>query len=109
MTFTPRPLADGQLAATKGTLYTCPTGFRAKVSLIRLYNTTAGALLCNIYVKPGSTSRTIYRQSIPATEYIVVSDGSTVILLDAGDLIEGDAASATSVDYLICGEEEQKG
>lgn len=107
--FTLKPLADGQLAATKGTLYTCPTGFRTKVNLIRIYNSDSSARLCRIYVKPGSTSRVIFYQTVPANEFIVVSDMSTPIYLDDGDLLEGDAAAGNVVDYYIDGEEEQKG
>lgn len=104
-TFTIKSLGDGQLAATKGTLYTVPASTRTIIKSITLVNTSASAVTVNIYLKPGATSRRIMPKdlSIAAGALVEINAGYT---LEAGDLIEGDASVATTVDYTINGVEE---
>ena len=104
-TFTIKALGEGQLAATKGTIYTTPGSTQTIVKTITLVNTTAGALAINLYIKSGATSRRITPKdmSLGAGELLESDRDYT---LEAGDLIEGDAASATSVDYTVNGVEE---
>jgi hypothetical protein len=104
-TFTIKALGEGQLAGTKGTLYTTPGSTQSIIKTITLVNTTVGALAVNLYIKSGATSRRITPKdmSLGAGELAETDKDYT---LEAGDLIEGDAASATSVDYTISGIEE---
>lgn len=104
-TFTIKSLGDGQLAATKGTLYTVPTLTQAIIKSITLVNTSASAVTVNLYLKPGATSRRVAPKdlSIPAGALVELTAGYT---LGAGNLIEGDASAATIVDYTINGVEE---
>lgn len=105
-------LADGQLPNTKGTLYTAPaapagTKVVIPVGGISLVNTGAAANTVNIYVKPGATSRRV----IPKNYALQAgNDGfyrnESVIVLEVGDPIEGDALTAAEVDYLISGYRE---
>lgn len=104
MAFTIKALANGQLAATKGTLYTTPALTQTIVKSITLVNTDASARTVNLYVNATGTSRRIIPKdlSLGAGESYVVND---VITLEAADLIEGDASAALVVDYVISGTE----
>lgn len=105
-TFTIKSLADGQLAAAKGTLYTCPASTQTIIKTITLVNTDTSARDVNLYVKPsGGTSRRVIPKDMEiGIAYMMVYDDE--LTLEAGDLIEGDAAAATVVDYVINGVEE---
>lgn len=106
MTVSIKALADGQLANTKGTLYTTPASTQTVVDSITLVNTGAGANACNLYVKrDGSNSRRI----IPQDLSLAAKAGFTYtgpLTLEAADLVEGDAGSASEVDYVLNGIEE---
>lgn len=108
MTFTPELLASGQLASSKGTTYEVPAGMRAIVDHIAYYNTSGGSLTCRTYVNNG-TSRQIHSASVAASQRHIVIDNTAPLYLDSGHLMEGDAGSATSVNYFIFGKLEQKG
>ena len=100
-----KDLGDGQLANSKGTLYTTPASTQTIVRSIILVNTGAGANTCNLYVKrDGSNSRRIMEQDLS-----IASKGkqavTEIVTLEAGDLLEGDAASASEVDYVLSGVE----
>lgn len=98
-----KAMADGQLANTKGTLYTTPASTQAVAKNIILVNTGAGANTVNLYVqRDGSNSRRIIPEdlSLAAGAQFVMSDELT---LEAADLIEGDASTAAEVDYVING------
>ena len=102
-TFTPKVLADGQLASTKSTLYTVPASTSAYIKEITFYNTNASSQTIALYVKPGATSRQIARYVLAQNEWAIF-DFSTV--LETGDLIEASSTNATAVDYVITGLEE---
>ena len=105
MAFTIKALGDGQLASTKGTLYTTPTGIETIIKTITLVNTDTSARTVNLYVKPGATSRRI----IPKDLSLAVGaqfEWEGTITLEAADLIQGDASVATVVDYVINGVEQ---
>lgn len=95
-----KALADGQLAGTKGTLYTTPASTQAIIKRITLYNSGAADNTIRLYSKPGATSRVIYRVVLGTLEHAQY-DGE--ITLEAADLIEGDATNANEVDYTISG------
>ncbi len=105
MAFTGKSLADGQLAATKGTLYT--SSVKTIIKSINVYNTAVTSETVNIYVKrSGGTSRQLFRAVLAQDEYAwVLSEGETLVL-SASDEIEGDSTNATSVDYAITGATE---
>lgn len=104
MAYSIKALADGQLAASKGTLYTTPALTQTIIKSITLVNTDSSARTVNLYKKPGSTSRRIIPKdlSLAAGESF---EFDLVLTLEAGDLIEGDASSANVVDYTINGVE----
>ena len=96
---------DGQLTGTKATLYTTPSEKQAIVRNIWLVNTSLSIVRVNIYVKPGSTSRRIIPKHLQLRGgYSAIIDGP--FTLEAGDLIEGDASNATTIELLINGVEE---
>ena len=101
-----KSLADGQLANTKGTLYTVAGSTETIVKTITYVNTDSSARTVNLYVKrSGSTSRRIIPKDMTlGIGYMAVYDSE--ITLEAGDIIEGDASAATVVDYTINGVEK---
>ncbi len=105
MTVAIKSLADGQLANSKGTLYTAPTSKQAIVKKITLVNTDSSARTVNLYFKAsGGTSRRIIPKdlSLAIGALFVMEDEVT---LEAADIIEGDASAATVVDYVLNGVE----
>ena len=101
--FTFKSLADGQLGTTKATLYTCPASTSAIVSKIHLVNTGDSDVTLNIYFKAsGGTSRRICPKDMTLKAgYMAVLDDEVV--MEAADIIEGDASVASQVDYTISG------
>lgn len=92
-------LADGQLAASSGTLLGVDSrGNERTVSLI-LFNTSGSAtetVLLTI-LRSGSTARTIARAKLGPYETMQVNG----IALDGSDLLAGYATDASMVDYTI--------
>ncbi len=106
MAITPKVLAEGQLPASKTTLYTVPGATSAYVRFISANNVGGAEEVVQFYVKPGGTSRRLGRYALLANEVARVLEQGEVITLEAGDIIEGETTNATSVDYLITGAEE---
>ncbi len=103
MSLTIQALANGQLPNAKGTLYTCPAATQAIVKSIILVNQDSVTHTVNLYFK-----RTTSRRLIPLALILLTGAAAyldDVITLEAGDLIEGDADTATQVDYTISGTE----
>lgn len=99
MSTTPQILAEGQLAAAKGTLFTA-TG-QTIVRLIMVSHVAGGTQSVVLYLKKSaSTSRVLARATLLTNEF---GEEDQIITLDVGDLIEGETTDATSVDYLIMG------
>lgn len=99
-----KQLGDGQLPATKQTLYTVPALQQAIVRSITLVNVTAGAITVNLY----AAGRRIIEKDLSLAAAGAVGSMKLVdwvITLGAGDLIEGDGSAATSIDYVISGVE----
>lgn len=105
MTIEIKSLANGQLAATKTTIYTAPAATEAVVNYITFVNTDTSARTVNLYFKKsGGTSRRI----IPKDLSIAAGASSTHSMgqaLETGDIIEGDASTASVVDYTLSGVE----
>lgn len=101
-----KDLGTGQLASSKGTLYTTPASTQAIVISITLVNTDTSARTVNLYVqKDGTNSRRI----IPKDLSLAIGaqfEYTGRITLEAADLIEGDASAASVVDYQINGVQE---
>jgi hypothetical protein len=96
-------VAAGQLAATKGTLFTAD---KLGHYYISLGNTDAATQGVTIYLKKlGGTSRIIYSGLLAVTKTAGASQELPTrrngYLLAVGDLIEGEAATAAKVDYTI--------
>ena len=99
MALTAALLANGQLPASKGTLYTAAAAVIIKT--ITLVNTDSVARTVNLYVKRTTSRRIIpVNLSLNAGVWMGLDDA---IALSAGDLIEGDASAATVVDYVVMG------
>jgi len=107
MTFHIKNLGYGQLPAAKGTLYTVPVGISTIIKTVNYVNTcSVVGMTVNLFVCPsGNTSKYIIPPNLfLSTRYsLIYNDEMT---LGPGDLIEGDATSATTVDYEIWGVEE---
>ena len=101
-----KSLADGQLPAATGDLYTAPASTQALIKTIKLVNTNTTAEAVDLYLTPsGGTARRIIPKnlSLGAGYLLVVDDELT---LEAGDKIQGDTTTASMVDYTISGVEE---
>lgn len=91
---------NGQLANAPATLYTCPASTKAGILKIYLVNKTSTNRLVNIAISRASgTARSIVYLNLWGGDPPFVEDGLTV--LEAGDVLQGSADSATSVDYDI--------
>lgn len=100
-----KSLGDGQLANSKGTIYTCPTGKQAMVFNIMLVNTNTITETVNLYFKAsGGTSRRLLPKdtALPASNKLVMDDEVT---LEAADIIEGDTTTGSKVDFILNGVE----
>jgi hypothetical protein len=103
---TGKSLADGQLGTAKATLYTVPATTIAHIANIILANAHTAAVTVNLYVKrSGSSSRRIIGKdfSIGVNDRLEIPTAGSAIRLSAGDIIEGDAATGSVIDFLITG------
>ena len=89
--------ADGQLPNAKATLYTVPALTKAYIKGISLFNTGGGSETVRLYLNVAGTSRRMPQIVLAASEGADVG----AFGLNAGDLIEGDTTTATTVDYCI--------
>lgn len=103
MANTPLAIADGQLPNAKGTLYTCPAATIVVVQTLSVVNTDASDRTVNFYVNRSGTSRRIWDKdkSVPVGEARYYDQG--LVVLEAGDLLEGDASVLNVVDYVVSG------
>lgn len=103
MASTPKILAEGQLGAAKGTLYTVATSRQVIMRTVSFNHVAGGTQTVILYVKKsGSTSRQFSRAILLTNEFAHEEDIGT---LDAGDSIEAQATDASSVDYTVMGVE----
>lgn len=103
MTISIKSLADGQLANSKGTLYTTPASTQAIVKNIILVNTNTSSETVNLYFKAsGGTSRRLIPKdtTLPASNSLVMDD---LVTLEAADIIEGATTTGSKVDFVING------
>jgi len=103
-----RQLADGQLPVALATIYTSPTSQHGTViNTITCVNTHTGTIYINLYLKPGGgTTRRIIQKNLRlrAGEMGLSQEEVT---LDPGDVIQGVATTASKVDYVIGGIENE--
>lgn len=103
MATTPKILANGQLASSKGTIYTCPSGKQAVVRTVSFAHVSNADQNVALYVKKsGSTSRVFSRVTLSTDEY---AHEDSIGTLDDGDILEASASNAASVDYVVMGVE----
>ena len=89
-------LADGQLAASSGTLE--GAGPNPRVVAVSLFNTNTAAETATLTVsRNGGTARKIFSTSLAAGESAIVSG----ISLGPADVLSGLATDASKVDYLV--------
>lgn len=106
MTFAAKLLNNGQIASSKGTIYTVPTGVVAYVNQVNLFNTGSNQETILVYLNPGGTSRVWKRFVLDENESAeCMSDGSR-ILIEAGCLIEAQTTNGSVVDFFVMGVEE---
>lgn len=104
MATTGKILANGQLPAAKGTLYTVPAATRAIIRNVTLAHVAGGIQTVVLYIKKSaSTSRKIAQAKIDTGEF---AHEEGIETLEAGDEIEGETTNAASVDYSIHGVEQ---
>lgn len=100
MANTIKVLGEGQLASSKGTLYTVPGATTSLVKKITCFNSSASTTeTVTIYAKPGATSRVIGYGVLAPKETLVIED----VMLETGDLIEGFSTNASTTDYTVLG------
>lgn len=101
----PKRLAGpSQLASSAGTLYTVASSRRGIIRHIHLSNPTAGALTVTLSIgTDGASKRILDAYSIAAG---ATYDHYCYYVLEAAELIQGFASSATSVVVIINGDEE---
>lgn len=102
-----KSLADGQVAAAKATIYTCPVGTKAYIKSVVFSNVGVATETVKFYVKrSGSSSRQFARAVLLVQESLHAVDKDSAITLSDGDVLEASTTNATSVDYLVTGAEE---
>lgn len=104
-TFNYKSLYDGQLPNVKTTLYTSV----GQTSVQQITLVTSGAVTVDIFLKRnGSSSRRLIPAALPmnnasATVPAMVECLDAPLELSAGDVIEGNASAAATVDAVITG------
>jgi len=102
---TVKNLANGQLANSKGDIYTVPAATQAVIKSITLFNTNTSAETIALHIlKASGTSRQIIGGSLALSGGYCIDD--TEYTLGAGDKIQGNTTTASKVDYTVNGIEE---
>ena len=98
-------LADGQVAASKGTLYT--SSGKSVITFFSCHNTGVVTETVVVYLERSGTSRVFWQGDLGVGETAwILAEGDPPITLSSTDLIEGKTTNATKVDYFISGEAE---
>ncbi len=88
----------GQLAAAKGTLHTGKAGAHSYVEQVHLYNSGGGDNTVKLYVtRDGGSSRCVLEVVMETLDRLI-GDG-VFVFLNPGELLEGEATSASEVNY----------
>ncbi len=95
-----KKLAHGTLADAKATLYTTPASTQTIIKSLILCNKTATARTVDLYFG----GRLVLKSyTISAYDTYILPKIDSII--DAAELIEGNASATTAIDYIICGKE----
>jgi len=105
MPFTPKPVADGQLAASQTTIYTVPGSTKAYGHSLVCNNVGSTSETVQVWVNVSGTARRIARAILEAGETLIV-EGHEMPLLEAGDTVLASTTTATTVDYVLSVVEE---
>jgi len=100
MAKTPKLVAEGQLPAAKGTLYTVPGSTSLYLSKINITNTSTIHQTVEVWIKRGTSRLLFHVEGLEQYETITYEGGLT---LEAADLIEGNTITVSVVDYIITG------
>ena len=106
MTITAKRLADGQLPAARGDLYTVPADTTAYIKSIKLHNTDSSAHDVTVTEEPtgAGTERVIISVTLDAGDTFYFDEPT---VMDATDVLRGDDGGTGSViDYTVSGAEE---
>ena len=95
-------LAQGQLAATTGTIYTAPAGKTAYLKSIYLHNTGSSDETVKIYIN-GSSAADKILEGVIAGKDTFEWDIAYSIILTTGQTLRADSTSATTVNYFVHG------
>ncbi len=96
-------VTEGQLPASKTTLYQVPSGSKAYFKAISLFNAGVATETVKLYVNHATgTSRRLPGVVLLTLESAVYE----AFALEGGDLLEGETTNAASVDYIISVVEE---
>lgn len=106
-TFAAKSIADGQVAAAEGAIYTVPASTTAFVKQVTFFSTAAGAQTLIVWIRrSGGTSRKIRQFTLAQNESVDFLDDGDTLQLSTGDAIRASTTDATSVDYVVMGVEE---
>lgn len=99
-TYTGASLADGQVASSVGTIYTCPSSTEAFIKKITLGNTGSATQTVSLYLlRSGSTKRLLRQYQLAQFE---TGDFENIVL-SAADAIQAISTNASAVDYTVYG------
>ena len=109
MSNTLKQLSSGQLAATAATLYTCPTGMKARILAATATNDTTTAVTYTLYIVPSGDSAGVANLVCNA-QPLNDSESNTVNeiighVLEPGDTLQGLASTADQVTLTVSGVE----
>lgn len=104
MAFTAGSLGSGQIASSQGVLYTVPALSVAYLKSLSISHTSATPQTVIIYLKESGGTARRYRTFVLNEDESadVISPGSS-IQLSAGDTLEAETTSATTVDWFLTG------
>ena len=108
-----KALADGQLAAAKGTLYTTPASTTTIVKSITLVNTDSSARTVNLYVqRDGTNSRRIIPEALSLEANggcLVLSSDGLQVFSASGALFQSTVAAAHATGHKAGGSDDLLG
>jgi len=106
MAFTPKAIADGQLPDTLGVLFIATAAVGTYVKELSLFNNNVVNQVIELFVNRQGVERSWRRMEIEINEQAdALTDGETM-LLEQGDTISGRTTTASAVDFIISGVEE---
>ena len=107
MAVTIKAIKQGQLPATAEPLYQAPAKTAAIVKNMRFVNTGAAAITINVWFKRGSNTYRVLPKDLSIAPGQLFLDNDE-LTLDPGDEIQGQASSASTVDYVFSGVERDQ-